>query len=66
MQDLLEEINVKTLEAGGVLSAQQQETFVHSSLRPRPSAHLPIMNEKRDNAGGKIETTKPTRTPARL
>ncbi len=69
MQDLLEEINVKTLEAGGALNIQQQEAFLLKYRALIIEAEVecpPPKNKRKKGQRGRIKKSKPRNLLERL
>jgi transposase len=69
MQDLLEEINAKTIEAGGDLSAQQQEAYrlkYRKLIREADAECPPPKDERKKGQRGRIKKTKPRNLLERL
>jgi len=69
MKDLLEEINVNMIEAGGVLSGQQQETYrlQYRKILHEADVECPPPKDKRKKGQrGRIKKTKPRNLLERL
>ena len=69
MQDLLEEINVKTIEAGGALNAEKQEAYrlKYRALLTEADAECPPPNDERKKGQrGRIKKSKPRNLLERL
>ena len=69
MQDLLEEINVKTLEAGGALNVQQQEVCRQKYRALLAEAEVecpPPKDERKKGQRGRIKKPKPRNLLERL
>lgn len=69
IQDLLEQINIKTIEAGGVLGIEQQEAYrqeYRNILKKADSESPPPNDQRKKGQRGRIKKSKPRNLLERL